>query len=150
MNLKLLRTAFKSTGIYGEIEDETGKRRFFTLEHSYSRTALADPDPGLEPEKFGSIENCPDYLPKLAPGTYTCVRGQHQLHHGLPFETFMVTGVPKHEGILFHVGNYDRDSEGCILIGKEPIPDGIGKSGDAFKEFIELQRKTDSFILEVV
>jgi hypothetical protein len=147
MDLVLHRTAFKATGIYGEIEaKDTQKKLFFTLEHSYPVATVTDVNIN---EKTVTAETT-GWEAKIPKGTYTCVRGQHQLHHGLPFETFMVTGVPGHEGILFHVGNYNRDSEGCILIGKEPIPDGVGKSGDAFREFIELQRGCDSFVLGVV
>lgn len=136
MNLVLLRTAFKPDGIYGEIESEDGKKLFFTLEHAYKTASV---------EVTGEDE----WEAKIPKGTFRCVRGNHQLHNGIPFDTFMVTGIPNHDGILFHVGNYDRDSEGCILIGKQPIPDGIGKSGEAFREFMELQRGRTEFFLEV-
>jgi hypothetical protein len=44
-----------------------------------------------------------------------------------PFETFEITGVPDHTGILLHPGNYDGDSSGCVLLGQNIItqPNGI-------------------------
>lgn len=129
MNLVLKRTKKDLTGIYGDLYTEDGKFIAKTLEHAY----LAD----------GGV------VPKVPHGDFRCVRGNHQLHSGLKFETFMVTGVPNHQGILFHVGNYNRDSEGCILLGLVDIPDGIGKSGDAFRQFMELQKDRQEFFLKV-
>lgn len=135
MNLKLSRTAFKETGIYGEIESaEDGKKLFFTIEHAFPGESASG--------KF--------WYPIIPIGTYKCIRGQHKLHNGIPFETFMVTGIEGHTGVLFHIGNYNKDSEGCICLGKAPMVDGVNRSGEAFKEFIELQRTTDEFMLEVV
>ena len=58
------------------------------------------------------------YTPKLHNGVYTCVRGPHRLHGMIDFfSTFEITKVSGHSGILFHWGNYNEDSEGCILTG---------------------------------
>lgn len=89
----LARNTFVAEGVFGVLSDEAGVRLCDTCEHSY----------GLRP--------------KLQPGTYKCVRGMHQLHSGPPFNTFEVTGVAGHAGILFHKGNTEKDSEGCILVG---------------------------------
>ena len=47
-------------------------------------------------------------------GTYTCQR-IYSMKFG---ETFEVTNVPNRTHILFHKGNLDDDSHGCILIGE--------------------------------
>jgi hypothetical protein len=39
------------------------------------------------------------------------------------FVTFEVQNVPGHTDILFHWGNWNKDSAGCILLG-----DGIAQS----------------------
>ena len=62
--------------------------------------------------------------------------------------------VKGHYGILFHVGNYNEDSEGCILLGT-----GFGNtsskgkmitaSKQAFKQFMEMLKETDLFTLIV-
>lgn len=95
------------------------------------------------------------YEPKLQIGTYTCVRGMHQLE-GMtkPFETFEITNVPGHTNILFHVGNFNRDSSGCVLLGQkiETGPDSIlmiTHSAETFARFMQLQADVSSFILTV-
>ena len=48
--------------------------------------------------------------------------------------------VPKDRNILIHQGNTDKDTQGCILLGKEWGKDkeSIIKSRDAIKEFYTL------------
>lgn len=136
MNLKLYRNMDRSDGIFGYITDENDTLLYKTLEHSY-------------------IDYKGDYSPKLPIGTYTCVRGQHQLHSmKQPFTTFEVTNVPGHVGILFHVGNYNGDSDGCILLGTSvSVMDNGGLMLDsskvAFDKFMDAQKNCDSFTLEV-
>lgn len=131
MDLVLHRHQFLPTGIFGSLVS-IDKIIATTLEHAFSNSA--------------------GWAPIVPIGTYACVRGKHQLE-GMkePFETFEVTGVPGHTGILFHVGNYNRDSSGCILVGLAMVGDGqekmISGSREAFKEFMNLQRFVDSFQL---
>lgn len=135
MDLALIRTEFSHDGIFSELREVSGDAIAVTLEHSY-------------PDDFGA------YRPKLIDGVYQCVRGLHRLA-GMTndFETFEVTNVPGHTGILFHVGNFNSDSNGCILLGvKVAIIDGaqaIASSKLAFKAFMDLQTGYDSFSLTV-
>ncbi len=146
MNIILSRKDYREDGIFGFILTSSYKYLFTTCEHSYNQ------------------------LPKLPEGVYQCKRGTgsgrgvdengnsiegfHRLHDGVWFDTFEVMGVPNHTGILFHVGNYNEDSEGCILVGT-----GFGNRGNggkmitaskqAFKEFMGLQHGCDEFTLTV-
>ncbi len=137
MDLKLTRLHFRDDGIYGHLTSITGAYLSIgiTLEHSY--------DSGLG---NGS------YTAKLKPGTYICVRGVHKLHNNVPFETFEVEGVEGHDNILFHVGNFNKDSEGCILIGRSIDLDDSMITGSkvTFKGFMDLQKDVDKFTLTVV
>lgn len=127
MNLTLKRNKFSKTGIFGQIEDESGGHICVTLEHSY---------------------NC---APKIPPGTYKCVRGTHQLAGAShPFETFEITGVVGHSGLLFHAGNYNVDSSGCVLVGETVVSDMITSSRRTFERFMDLQEGEDSFTLTVL
>lgn len=128
MDLKLVRYLKNSSGIYGKILREDSSQLCVTLEHAY-------------PDGDG-------YSPKIPPATYLCVRGTHMLHSG-PIETFEVTGVPGHTGILFHPGNTGQDSEGCILLGRIVLRDSIRDSRAMFNEFMALQAGIDQFKLEV-
>ncbi len=111
--MKLIRTAFRPDGIFGRLYNDHGVPLCYTLEHSFAQLD-------------GS------WLPKVAVGTYKCVRGQHQLASMTkPFTTFEVTGVPPFDGnavtgILFHMGNFDKDSEGCILVGRNILKQADG------------------------
>lgn len=51
--------------------------------------------------------------------------------------------VPFYEGCLIHPGNTEKDSEGCILVGKyDPnIVDFIGTSRDTFDRIFPIIRK---------
>lgn len=67
--------------------------------------------------------------------------------------TFEVTGVPGRDAILFHAGNIDDDSHGCILLGEELSvwkADGscsIASSKVAFLDFMARLSGIDEFEL---
>lgn len=124
MDLKLVRKEKKDTGIFSEIQDMLGKKFFSTCEHSY------------------------DGQPKIPNGVFKCVRGDHVLHSG-PINTFEVTGVEGHHGLLFHSGNTEKDSEGCILVGMSRENDSVISSRTALHEFLVLQNGEDEFQLTV-
>jgi len=132
MNLRLLRNKAVQNGVYGTLLDESGQEVAVTLEHAYLQTD-------------GS------YCAKIPKGEYTCVRGQHALpsRPAVTFETFEITGVPGHTGILFHKGNYNTDSEGCVLLGSYMGPGCILESALAFAHFLDIQAGCDSFALVV-
>jgi hypothetical protein len=102
MGYSLNRKEYRSDGIFSEFLTPFGALIAMTLEHAYP------------------VEGSSAFAPKVLPGVYTCVRGMHRLH-GMEedFETFEITGVPGHTGILFHWGNYNADSDGCVLTGSQ-------------------------------
>lgn len=137
MLIKLKRYAANHDGVLGKLFLENGHEFCFTLEHSY--------DSGLG---NGS------YTPKVPVGAYKCIRSQHRLHSSTAsFETFEVKGVPEHKGILFHTGNWNDDSDGCILLGNNitTTPDAhmITNSRATFKKFMELLTGFNEFTLVV-
>jgi hypothetical protein len=134
MDLISHRTQYRPDGIFSEVTDADGPV-MVALEHAYQD------DQG-------------NYEPKIPPGVYDCVRGMHQLADmDAPFETFEITGVAGHTGLLFHAGNFDKDSEGCMLCGEAIADDEDGEmvtnSRAAFEKFMALQDGVDSFQLEV-
>jgi len=129
----LKRTDFTPDGIFGTFtfEGETNPS-FVTLEHAYVN------------ETDGT------YQPKLPAGQYKCVLGKHELHSG-PVTTFEVMDVPGHSGILCcHVGNYNDDSEGCVLVGIERVGNMINNSKLAFHLFMDKIGEVTEYDLEVV
>jgi len=128
MEFVLQRKEFRDDGIFSELSGNGFIAQ--TLEHSYNK------------------------LPKIPDGTYTCVRGQHQLHGmSRPFSTFEVTNVPGHSGILIHQGNWNDDSDGCILVGEElaqsPKGQMITASIITFNKLMALLDGVNSFTLIV-
>lgn len=129
MDLKLKREKHQEDGIFGILVDKRGKVLAYTLEHSY------------------------DLKPKLPNGTFKCVRGMHCLKGGKPFETFEITGVEGHTGILFHTGNWNKDSSGCVLLGdairESRQGEMITNSKVTFADFMDLQKNVNEFTLIV-
>jgi hypothetical protein len=83
-------------------------------------------------------------------GKYQCRRVDSP-HFG---DTFEVTSVPGRTNILFHKGNIDDNSRGCIIVGEEYDPVlgsyGVKASGDGYGEFMQRLRGLESFDLEIV
>lgn len=135
MNLVLSRLHCRSDGIFGTLSSPNGVLAV-TLEHAYPVMST--------------------YIPKIPVGTYSCVRGLHKLE-GMdrPFDTFEITGVPGHTNLLFHAGNYNRDSEGCVLLGTSMFSNDfqswmIRESRLAFCKFLDLQSVVNEFTLRVI
>lgn len=138
MDLILNTNSYRKDGIFGVMESAGGEWSAFSLEHAY------DDGTGL-------------FVPKVARNvTYTCVR--HPANR-LPYETFMLKGVPDFQGepvngILIHILNLDRESQGCIGVGKQlgelDGESGILQSKAAFLEFMKLQNGVSSFRLQII
>lgn len=136
MNLLLKRNYKRKDGIFGKLFIDLHKGMLqewlVTLEHAYPF------DDGI--------------CAKVPPGTYVCERGIHTLSHGVPFETFEVMDVPGHSGILFHIGNTQSDSSGCILLGDLILERDVWaviNSKVSFKKFMALQDHVDHFDLTI-
>ena len=83
-------------------------------------------------------------------GKYKCKRHDSP-KHGETFQIMNVSNRGEIEGILFHKGNLDDDTRGCILIGEqfgvlnnEPA---ILRSGDGFAEFMNKNKNVNEFDL---
>ena len=48
------------------------------------------------------------------------------------YEHLHIKGVPNRELILVHVGNYPKNSKGCILVGNTRALNFVGESRKAF------------------
>lgn len=68
--------------------------------------------------------------------------------------TWEVTEVPWRDAILFHKGNVQDDSHGCIIVAEKfgvlNNQTAILSSGEAFSEFLEKVRGEKTFKLVVV
>lgn len=126
----LLRDTIEKEGIFGTLRSGSDEEICKTLEHAF-------------PVVGG-------FRAKIPVGTFVCVRGVHQLFGGSPFETFEVTGVDGHSGLLFHPGNWNADSNGCILVGEAVQNKALFRSRVAFLDLMNRLRTVESFVLNVI
>ena len=79
-------------------------------------------------------------------GSYICERHQSPRYG----ECFQVKDVPGRTHILFHAGNWEKDTRGCILLGKGTNnKDMVTSSKAAVKEFMQALSNEDEFELEI-
>lgn len=141
----LTRTDFFEDGIFGNLYNDDKTLYLSTLEHAFP----VIPDGG----SVGTT-----WSPIVQPGQYTCVLGAHQLDHGGPQSLYCIEGVVdakgnSHSGICFHKGNFNRDTEACVLLGMGrllgPKGDMITLSDQAFLLFMAYMNGVPSFQLTV-
>lgn len=133
MNLALKRMWFTSKSTGGILEID-GEFECFTLE-----------DKDRELEKGGEKIPGQTAIPR---GKYrVIVNFSRRFGRALP----LLLNVPQFEGIRIHAGNTDRDTEGCILVGKSAMADYLGQSKLALealllKIFTALDEKKEIWI----
>lgn len=49
-----------------------------------------------------------------------------------------ILNVPQFEGVRIHAGNTDKDTDGCILVGLERMPDELFQSTEALRQLTVL------------
>ena len=68
--------------------------------------------------------------------------------------TFEITDVEDRTHVLFHKGNLDDDTLGCVLVGEmfEPLggEPGIQKSGKGYGEFMQRLEGENEFALNIM
>jgi len=95
------------------------------------------PDAG-DPDRF-----------QIPAGKYKCRR-----YHGTKWKDTFEIVVEGHTALLFHSGNTEVDSQGCVLLGQYPGKLGENRavlnSGATFKRFMERMVNHDGFDLEII
>lgn len=127
MDMRLKRDSFETAGIFGKLTsmDESCVVAT-TLEHAFT---------------YGD-----GIKAAMAPGVYTCKR---RLSPHFGYELFQIMNVPNRTFIEIHRGNYNRDSEGCVLLGSARVGDMVARSKEAFDAFMRLQAGLNTFTLVV-
>ena len=90
--------------------------------------------------------SCEDAIRKVKIPKLTCIpEGSYQviIDYSYRFKKNMplLLKVPEFTGIRIHSGNTADDTEGCILIGRRMLSNGVADSKDAYNEFFPLLRK---------
>lgn len=79
-----------------------------------------------------TLEN---YKLKIPDGTYTFNKAYHDKFKCNVFE---LEGVPKRSAILIHPGNTQKDTIGCILVGKNTVKGTLTDSRNTLDRLIML------------
>lgn len=107
--VELLRGKESQIGTLGTL-NLAGKTLCYTLEEPWRNNAPGNPN--------AETESC------IPEGRYYCVP-----HNGARFKNvWRLLNVPGREAILIHAGNTLKDTEGCILVGMRPAPNGVAES----------------------
>lgn len=88
---------------------------------------------------------------KIPPGIYDCRR---TVFYRGGYDTYEVTGVVGHSRLLFHRGNAELDSDGCILVGRRfgflgGTRAAVLESVEGFHDFMRLTWGRPAFALRV-
>ncbi len=137
---ELVRVAVHEDGGFGVLKHR-GLPFVVTLERTFG-----DPLPPFDATRERVAEGLRIVIP---PGEYQCRRTMFR-KGGYP--TYEVL-VPGHDRVLFHIGNLEEDSTGCILVGLQFGPVG-GKPGVllsrlGFREFMKRAAGRPEFQLRV-
>ena len=130
MDFLLKRSVYDSLGIFGTFVSDDNKTTLVTCEHAFE-----EPD--------GS------YLPAIPAGIYIC---QRRMSPKFGYDVFILENVPGHDFIEIHCGNFNSDSDGCILLGTtyNAAAKMITASRAAFLKFMAVQSGLDSFTLTII
>ena len=91
-------------------------------------------------------------------GMYLCKRCRHSEDYKFKDspkfgDTFQVTDVEERQYILFHKGNVEQDTHGCIILGESygllHGDEAVLSSGSAFNEFMDILKDDDEFMLTI-
>lgn len=122
MKLELIRDSSDKQRTLGHINLDT-QRQCYTVEDEYRAVKVMDetriPE-GTYAIKLRTVGRFHEkFLEKF---------GAH-FHRGM----LWLQDVPGFEFILIHTGNTDGDTSGCIIVGEQRLPTGVGASAAAYK-----------------
>lgn len=132
MNFTLTRDEFRLYGIFSSMVSEDNKFTFSTLEHAFNKDGV--------------------FVPKLSAGVFKCKRYRSPK---FGYDVFIIENPPDFQGqpvtyIELHIGCFNNDSDGCVLIASRRGTMMVEDSRIAFERFMELQDGVDEFTLTVV
>ncbi len=85
-------------------------------------------------------------LSSIPAGQYYCVPYSSAKYPG----TWEITGIEGRSKVLFHAGNVDEDSSGCVIFGSEVCSNGVQESKKAFEKVKNIIPNNKKFRLTIV
>lgn len=65
-------------------------------------------------------------------GVYDVIKRNPEESSSYKYQHLLIENVPNRNFILFHIGNYPKDTKGCILLGNTRALNFVGDSKKAF------------------
>lgn len=72
--------------------------------------------------------------------------GKHKQYQFCEGKLPRIINVPAFEGVLIHIGNYPKDTEGCILVGRNTVKGAVMESTATFKKLYDRLKLASGFI----
>lgn len=57
-----------------------------------------------------------------------------------------IINVPAFEGVLIHIGNYPKDTEGCVLVGRNTVVGAVMESATTFRKLYDRLKDVEGLI----
>lgn len=112
-----------------------------------------------------TVRELPATCPDTAKGKPCTCKGKVYARTAIPAGTYRVTveyspkfrrkmprlhDVPHFLGILIHVGNTERDSAGCIIVGRNTVKGKVLESQATFRELYALLEKERDITIHII
>lgn len=139
ISMKLHRTVLNERVTMGEL-------------WAFDATGNVAPFGGNERPQLFTLENpWLDNQPMIScipAGKYICRRVESPTYGS----TFEVADVEGRTHILFHWGNYPKNTQGCVLVGQSKAEDvpAVWRSRAAHAEFLKMTEAVDEFSFSII
>lgn len=143
MELKLNRVGKQHTYTIGKLFID-GVYFCDTMEDKDRGLDQSTPISTIEKVKVPSQTAIPTGLYKVAMNQVSPRLSNKNMYKGINGKLPRLIDVPGFDGILIHVGNTDKDSSGCILVGFNKVKGQVINSRDTFfKLYAKLKEASD-------
>ena len=143
MELKLNRVSKQYTYTIGKLFID-GVYFCDTMEDKDRGLDQSTPISTIEKVKVPSQTAIPTGLYKVAMNQVSPRLSKKDMYKGISGKLPRLIDVPGFDGVLIHVGNTDKDSSGCILVGFNKVKGQVINSRDTFfKLYAKLKEASD-------
>ncbi len=142
MELKVKRKAKRETYVIGDL----------SIDEVFFSNTLEDTDRGLTSDmsdeeikeiKQKSITAIPTGRYKVVMNVQSPKFSKYKQYEFCKGYLPRLVDVPGYEGVLIHIGNYPKDTDGCILVGKNTVKGAVMESTATFKKLYDILKNAD-------
>ena len=139
MNLKLVRIAFKDTYTIGKLY----------VDGVYFSDTIEDKDRGLDDSM-----TVREILNKKVKGETAIPTGHYNIEitYSPKYKRLMplILGVKGYSGIRIHSGNTSKDTEGCLLVGKNTKVGMVTESRNTYQRLFAMMQGQKNITIDII